>query len=48
LISASRESTNRGLRALQRKGLIDMQDGHIILLKPDELSSLLGKDETWW
>jgi CRP-like cAMP-binding protein len=50
LISASRESTNRALRALQRKGLIDMQEGHIILLKPDELSSLLGMgtDETWW
>jgi CRP-like cAMP-binding protein len=48
LISASRESTNRALRALQRKGLIDMQDGYLILLKPDELSSLLGTDETWW
>jgi CRP/FNR family transcriptional regulator len=48
LISASRESTNRALKALQRKGLIDMQDGHIILLKIDELSSLVGSDETWW
>jgi len=48
LISASRESTNRALRTLQRNGLIDMQDGYIILLKPDELSSLIGDDETWW
>ena len=48
LISASRESTNRALKALQRKGLIDMQDGHIVLLKLDELSSLVGSDETWW
>jgi hypothetical protein len=48
LISASRESTNRALRALQRKGLLDMQDGHIILLKPGELSNLLGTEETWW
>jgi CRP/FNR family transcriptional regulator/CRP/FNR family cyclic AMP-dependent transcriptional regulator len=48
LISASRESTNRALKALQRKGLIDMQDGHIVLLEVDELSSLVGTDETWW
>ncbi|MBN1583318.1 MAG: Crp/Fnr family transcriptional regulator [Anaerolineae bacterium] len=48
LISASRESTNRALRALQRKGLIDMQEGYLILLKPDELSGLLCTDETWW
>lgn len=48
LISASRESTNRALRALQKRGLIDMQDGYLILLKPDELSGLIGADETWW
>ena len=48
LISASRESTNRALRALQRKGLIDMREGHIVLLKPSELSGLVGTDETWW
>jgi CRP-like cAMP-binding protein len=48
LISASRESTNRALRALQRRGLIDVRDGHIVLLKPSELSSLVGADETWW
>ena len=48
LISASRESTNRAMRALQRKGLIDMRDGHIILLKLGELSQLVGPDETWW
>ena len=48
LISASRESTNRSLRALQRKGLIDMQKGHIVLLKPEELSNLVGSEDTWW
>jgi len=48
LISASRESTNRALRALQRKGLIDMQGRQITLLKPNELSNLVGSDETWW
>lgn len=48
LISASRESTNRALRALQRKGLIDMREGHIVLLKLSELSGLVGSDETWW
>ena len=48
LISASRESTNRALRALQRKGLIDWRDGHVIILQPGELSNLVGSDETWW
>ncbi len=48
LISASRESTNRALRALQRKGLIDMREGHIVLLKLSELSSRVGTDETGW
>lgn len=48
LISASRESTNRALRALQKRGLIDVQEGYLILLKPDELSGLIGADETWW
>jgi CRP/FNR family cyclic AMP-dependent transcriptional regulator len=48
LISASRESTNRSLRALQRKGLIDMQEGYIVILQPEELSSLVGSDDTWW
>ena len=48
LISASRESTNRVLRALQRKGLVDMQNRYIILLQPGKLSSLIGSDETWW
>jgi len=48
LISASRESTNRALRALERKGLIETEDGYLILLKPDDLSSLVGSDETWW
>ena len=28
--------------------LIDTQDGYLILLKPDDLSSLVGSDETWW
>ena len=48
LISASRESTNRALRALERKGLIGVEDGYLVLLKPNELSSLVGSDETWW
>lgn len=48
LISSSRESANRALRALQRKGLLDVQDGYIVLLKPSELANLVGDDETWW
>jgi CRP/FNR family cyclic AMP-dependent transcriptional regulator len=41
LISASRESTNRALRALSRKGLIDMRNGQIVLLEPEELANLV-------
>ena len=48
LISASRESTNRAFRALQRKGLVDMEDGYIVLCEPGELSRLVGGEETWW
>jgi CRP-like cAMP-binding protein len=48
LIGTSRESTNRALRDLQCKGLIDMQDGYIILLEPGELSKLIGTEDTWW
>jgi hypothetical protein len=33
---------------LQRKGLIEMEGGYITLLKPDELSKLVGDDDTWW
>jgi CRP-like cAMP-binding protein len=48
LISASRESTNRALRSLQRKGWIDMVDGYIVILQPGELSRLVGSQDTWW
>ena len=48
LISASRESTNRALRSLQRKGWIDMVDGYIVILEPGELSRLVGEQDTWW
>jgi len=47
LISTSRESTNRALRALERQGLIEMQYGRITLLKPQELERLVvGEYET--
>lgn len=41
LIGSSRESANRALRALERKGLIDFQNGRIVLLKPEELAQLI-------
>jgi CRP/FNR family transcriptional regulator/CRP/FNR family cyclic AMP-dependent transcriptional regulator len=45
LISTSRESTNRALRALACKGLIDVRHGRITLLKPQELERLVtGED----
>jgi CRP/FNR family cyclic AMP-dependent transcriptional regulator len=43
LISASRESTNRALRALSRKGLIDVQQGQIVLLEMEELTNLVAE-----
>lgn len=45
LIGTSRESTNRALRALMRKGLIDMRHGRIIILKPQELGRLIVGEE---
>jgi CRP-like cAMP-binding protein len=48
LVSSSRESANRALRALQHQGLIEMAGGYITILKPHELSSLVGNEETWW
>jgi len=39
-----RESTNRALRALERKGLIEVQHGQIVLLKPQELESLVDEE----
>lgn len=48
LVGTSRESANRALRALQRKGLIDMEGGYITIREPGELSSLVGGEETWW
>jgi CRP-like cAMP-binding protein len=41
LISASRESTNRAMRALVRRGLIDVRHGRIILLEPKELAKMI-------
>jgi CRP-like cAMP-binding protein len=42
LIMASRESTNRALRALERKGLIEARNGRIVLLKPEEMDTLIA------
>jgi CRP/FNR family cyclic AMP-dependent transcriptional regulator len=44
LISTSRESANRALRALERKGLIDVRHGRIVLLKPEELERLVADE----
>lgn len=42
LISTSRESANRALRALARKGFIDIRHGRILILKPHELERLIA------
>jgi CRP/FNR family transcriptional regulator/CRP/FNR family cyclic AMP-dependent transcriptional regulator len=42
LIGASRESTNRALRALERKGLIEVREGQLVLLRTEELEQLVG------
>ncbi|MBN1485669.1 MAG: Crp/Fnr family transcriptional regulator [Chloroflexia bacterium] len=44
LVGSSRESTNRALRALERQGLIDMEQGRILLLKPEELRNMVYED----
>jgi CRP/FNR family cyclic AMP-dependent transcriptional regulator len=46
LISTSRESTNRALRALACKGLIDVRHGRITLLKPQELERLVAGEDS--
>jgi CRP/FNR family cyclic AMP-dependent transcriptional regulator len=45
LIAASRESVNKTLRAWQDAGVIDMQQGYITLLRPDDLEGLAGERE---
>ncbi len=42
LISTSRESANRALRALVRQGLIDVRHGRITILKPQDLERLVA------
>lgn len=46
MIGTSRESANRALRALERKGLVDAVRGRIVLLKPRELERLIDDQET--
>ena len=46
LISTSRESVNRALRALVRKGFIEVRHGRITLLKPQELEQLIAGEDT--
>jgi DNA-binding GntR family transcriptional regulator len=44
LVGTSRESVNRALRALARKGLVEVVQGEIVLRHPEELAELLGED----
>lgn len=43
LVGTSRESVNRALRALARKGLVDVARGEILLRRLEELAALLGE-----
>ncbi len=40
MIGCSRENVNRALRGMQKKGLVALEDGWIVILKHDELHKL--------
>ena len=42
MVSATRESVNRALRAWHRRGIIEVRDGWIVLLRQDALAALAG------
>ncbi len=42
LIAATRESANKQLRAWREQGILDEEDGHIILRQPEALQALVG------
>ena len=44
LIGTSRESVNRALRALARKGLVEVVQGQIVIRRFEELQELLGEE----
>ena len=46
LIGTSRESVNRALRALARKGLVAVLQGQIVVCRPEELTELLGEESS--
>jgi CRP/FNR family cyclic AMP-dependent transcriptional regulator len=42
LIAATRESVNKQLRSWREQGIVDEEDGHIILRQPEVLQALVG------
>jgi CRP-like cAMP-binding protein len=42
LIAATRESVNKQLRSWRDQGILDEEDGHIVLRQPDALQALVG------
>jgi CRP/FNR family cyclic AMP-dependent transcriptional regulator len=42
LIAATRESVNKQLRSWREQGILDEEDGHIILRQPEALQALAG------
>jgi CRP/FNR family cyclic AMP-dependent transcriptional regulator len=42
LVASSRESVNKQLRAWRENGTIGQRDGHLVVLKPQELEALFG------
>jgi CRP-like cAMP-binding protein len=42
MVSATRESVNRALRAWHRRGIVELRDGWIVLLRQDALAALAG------
>jgi CRP/FNR family transcriptional regulator, cyclic AMP receptor protein len=41
LIAATRESVNKQLRSWREQGILEEQDGHIVLMQPDALQALV-------
>jgi CRP-like cAMP-binding protein len=42
LVAATRESVNKQLRSWREQGILDEEDGHIILRRPETLQALAG------
>jgi CRP-like cAMP-binding protein len=42
LVASSRESVNKQLRAWRESGMVELREGHLLVLKPTSLRLLAG------